>query len=119
MQPLWLSLARSGTEVLLELAGFTLVIAAVGGRHALYSDVGPYLSIVSVYPEPLSIRIVDGVRDDSVHRTFRLAHPAVDAVVGRNDEEVFAFVKAVHWADFDAVHELAFHAGVGDEIGQG
>ena len=57
------------------------------------------------------------VRLDGVHRAFRLAHPAVDALVGMNDEHVLALVEAVDGTDFHAVRELALDAVLVDDIG--
>ena len=45
------------------------------------------------------------------------SNPAIDAFVGVDHQHVFAFIEAVHRADLDAVHELAFDAGFGDDIG--
>jgi hypothetical protein len=34
-----------------------------------------------------------------------------------DDQHVFAFIEAVHRADFDTIHEFAFDAGFGDDVG--
>ena len=58
-----------------------------------------------------------GVGLDGVHRAFRLADAAVDALVGMDDEHVLAFVEAVDGTDFHAVRELALDAVLVDDIG--
>jgi hypothetical protein len=55
---------------------------------------------------------------DGVHRAFRLAHTAVDALVGVNDEHVLALVEAVHGAHLHAVRVLATNAVLVDDVGQ-
>ena len=67
--------------------------------------------------KPFAVGLVLGVGLDGVDRAFRLADAAVDAFVGRDDEEVLALIKAVHRTHLDTVHELTFHAGVGDDVG--
>ena len=52
-------------------------------------------------------------REDRLGGAFRLTEGAVDALVWVDDEEVRAFVEAIHRADFHAVGVLAFDAIVG------
>ena len=49
-----------------------------------------------------------GIGLDRVGGTFRLAHAAIDALVGVDDEHVLALVEAVDRTHLDAVHVLAF-----------
>jgi hypothetical protein len=51
---------------------------------------------------------------DGVHRAFRLAHTAVDALVGH----VLALVEAVHGAHLHAIRVLATNAVLVDDVGQ-
>jgi hypothetical protein len=58
-----------------------------------------------------------GVGLDRLGRAFRLAHAAIDALVGMDDEHVLAFIEAVDRTHLDAIHVLALDAIVGDDIG--
>src|SRR3989344_952304 len=111
------ALAGLWREILLELAGLALVLLPVGRGRALHGDVRPHLGVLGVDLQPLAVGFVLGVRLDGVDRAFRFADAAVDALVRRDDQEVLAFVEAVHRTHLDAVHELTFHAGVGDDVG--
>src|SRR5207253_3949994 len=55
--------------------------------------------------------------DDRLDRAFRLAHPAIDALVGMDDQHVLAFVEAIDRAHLDAIHILTADAGFGDDVG--
>ena len=57
-----------------------------------------------------------GVRLDHIDRTFRLANPAIDTLVGMDHEHILALVEAVHGADFDAVGVLALDADFSDDV---
>src|SRR5262245_58898536 len=75
------------------LAGLAFPFLGVLRRLALDRDVGPRLGVFGVEGEPfLQARL--GVGLDRVHRAFRLAHAAIDALVGMDDEHVLAFVEA-------------------------
>src|SRR6185436_9142379 len=113
-----LALAGLGVEVLLELAGDFLPRVGVGRRGALARDVRPLDREIGVHLEPL-LRLGVGVRQDRLGRALGLAHAAVDALVGVDDEHVLALVEAVDRADLDAVHIFAADAGVGDDVGHG
>jgi hypothetical protein len=56
---------------------------------------------------------------DGLGRALRFAQGAVDAFLGVDHQEVRAFVKTVHRADFDAVGVFALDAVVQDDIGHG
>ena len=47
---------------------------------------------------------------------FRLAYPAIYALVGMNDEDVLALVEAVDGADFDAIGVFASDTSFGHDI---
>src|SRR5215208_3385752 len=89
--------AGLGREVLLELAVLALVLVGVLRRRPLARDIGPLVGVVAVQLEP-ALRRRFGVRQDRVHRAFRLANAAVDALVGVDDQHVLALVEAVHGA---------------------
>ena len=55
--------------------------------------------------------------EDRLDRALRLAQRAVDALLGIDDQDVRAFVEAVHRAHLDAVHVLALDAVFGDDEG--
>src|SRR6185503_2083567 len=109
------ALARLWVEVLLELAGNFLPGVRVRWRRALAGDVRPLDRKVGVELQPL-LRLGVGVRQDRLGRALGLAHAAVDALVGMDDEHVVALVEAVNRAHLDAVHVLALDAVFGDDV---
>jgi hypothetical protein len=58
-----------------------------------------------------------GIRLDGFGGTFGLAHAAIDAFIGMNDQHVLALVETVDRADFNAIHVFAANAIVGHHIG--
>ena len=56
---------------------------------------------------------------DRLHRAFRLAQRAVDALLGVDGEEVRPFVEAVDRAHLDAIGVLALDAVLGHHVGHG
>src|ERR1700741_2566536 len=112
---LLLPLAGLGVEVLLELVGDFLPGVGVGRRRPFSGDVRPFHREIRVQLEPLlGLRL--GVGQDRLGRVLRLAHAAVDALVGMDDEHVVALVEAVDGADLDAVHVLALDAVLGPDV---
>ena len=67
---------------------------------------GPHQRVFSIQLEP-ALEPGFGIREDCLSRAFGLAHAAVDALVGMNDEHVLALVEAVDRADLDAIHILS------------
>ena len=110
---------RLGRKKRFELALYLSVIVSVGGRCPFYGNVRPDLRVFGVYLQPFAVRIVLGIGDDGLDRALGLADAAVDTFFGMDDEEVLAFIEAVHRTDFDAVHVFASDAGVGDDVGHG
>jgi len=102
--------------MLFEFVRNALPFLGVNGRRAVLGDVGPFLGVFGVHGEPL-LETGLGVCLDGFGRAFRLADAAIDALVRVDHEHIFAFVEAVHGADFHAVHELTLDAGFGDDIG--
>ena len=93
--------------------------SASAGGSPLTVMFGQTLRVFGVDPQPLAVRIVFGVGLDGVDRALRLADAAVDAFVRIDRQEVLALVEAVDRAHLDAVHELTFDAGIGDDVGHG
>src|SRR5262249_20235741 len=58
-----------------------------------------------------------GIGLDGVDRALRFAHPAVDALVGVDDEHVGALIETVDRADLHAVGEFALDAVFVDDVG--
>jgi hypothetical protein len=56
------------------------------------------------------------LRIDGLHGTDGHARITVDALVGLDCEEVWAFIEAVHRANLDAIGVLAVDAGLGDDV---
>src|SRR5574341_526788 len=109
------SLAGIGVEELVELARHVLPVVGVRRRRALARDVRPLHRVVGVELEPL-LGLGIGVGQDRLGRALGLAHAAVDALVGMDDEHAGALVKAIHRAHLDAVHVLALDAVFGDDV---
>ena len=76
----------------------------------------PDAGIVAVEVEP-DMQPRFGIRPDRGGGTFALANPAVDTLIGVNDEHVLAFIKTFDRTDFHAVHIFAGDAVFGDDIG--
>src|SRR5690606_30959835 len=95
-----------------------LAVELLGIRRgiALDGDIGPGLGIFLVQLDP-GFEAGFGVWADGVGRALGLADPAVDALVGMDDEHVLAFVEAVDRTDLDAVSVLAPDAVIRDDVG--
>ena len=104
-----------GGEVFFEFPLFTIEFFGISRRFAFLDDVRPDLCILSVDLQPL-VEAGFGVGFDRFGGTFRFADAAVDAFVRVNDEHVLAFIEAINWADFYAVHVLAFDTIIDDQI---
>src|SRR3954469_8966637 len=115
-RPRSFAFAGVGGEVLLEFIRFTFVRVRVGGCRALPGDVGPLHRELGIHLQPL-LSLAVGVGNDRVGRTLGLAYPAVDALVGMDDQHVVALVEAVDRADLHAVHVFALDAVFGDDVG--
>src|SRR6266480_879042 len=57
------------------------------------------------------------LREDRLHRAFRLTRTAVDALLGVDDEYAFGLVDAVDRADIHAGLVFDVDAGLGDDVG--
>jgi hypothetical protein len=101
----------------LEFVRLPLPLLRVGRGHFLDRNIWPDFRVVRIQQQPF-LKPRRGVGLDRIDRTFRLAHPAIDAVVRVDDEHVLALVEAVHGAHFDAVHRFAANAALVDDVGQ-
>src|SRR5271157_5325141 len=88
------ALTRLGRKVLFEFALFVPVGVSVLRRGLPDRDIRPLLGILPVEHEPL-LEAGVGVGLDRVDRALGLAHAAVDALVGVDDEHVLALVEAI------------------------
>src|SRR5580658_474077 len=107
-----------GREELLVFAADVFERIGIGRGFAFTRDVRPIRRIVAIEADP-AFRLLITVRDNRVDRAFRLAHAAIDAFVGVDDQHTFTLVEAIDGAHLDAIHVLAFDAGFGDDIGHG
>ena len=82
----------------------------------LRGDIWPDPSIFGINGEPFFHSRL-GVRLDRVDRAFRLANTTIDAFVWVDDEHILALVEAIDGAHLNAIHQLAFDAGFGDDVG--
>ena len=85
-------------------------------RIALNCDVGPFRGVFGIDLEPL-VQTGLGVRLYGIGWAFRLAHPAINALVRVDDQHVFALIEAIYWANFYAIHIFAFNAVFSDDVG--
>src|SRR5579863_9335053 len=105
-EPGRLAAARIRIEKLFVLALDPLPLIGVGGIGLLAGDVGPGCGIVAIELQPLlGHRLAVG--NDRLDRAFRLAYPAIDALVGVDDEHVLALIEAIDRAHLDAIHIFA------------
>ena len=108
--------ARTGREMLLQLSGDAFPGLGVGRSRLFGRDIGPDFREVRVEGKKF-LEAWLGVGFYGLHGTFRLANPAIDALVGMNDEHVLAFIEAVDRANLDAVHVFALYAFLDDNVG--
>src|ERR1019366_6053450 len=101
--------------MLLKLVGHVLPGLGVGRGIFLGCYIGPGLCEFRIQAQEL-LEAGLSVGLDRFHRTFGLANPAVDALVGMNDEHVGALVEAVHRTHLHAVHVLEFNATFDDDV---
>src|SRR5262249_9786924 len=102
-------------EVFRKFVGLRHKSVGIWRRRLLGGDIRPAFRILPVELEPF-FQIWFGIGLDGVDRAFRLAHPAVDALVRVNDQHGLALVETVYGADFDAVGVLTLDANFGDDV---
>src|SRR5215831_2339723 len=112
------SITRAGIwREVLEFVRLPLPLLRVGWGRFFDRDVRPSLCVFRIQRQPfLKARL--GVWLDRVDRAFRLAHPAVDALVRMDNEHVLALIEAVDRAHLDAVHKLTANTAIVDDVGQ-
>jgi hypothetical protein len=103
-------------EILCEFVSQVYKFVGIGWCSFLSRDVGPNRRVFAVEVEPLLCSRF-GIGLNRIDRAFRLAYPAIDALVGMDHKHILALVEAVHRADFDAVRVLAANAVLVDDVG--
>jgi hypothetical protein len=102
--------------VRVEFAFFAIKFLGVTGGIAFDRNVRPFGGIFSVDFEPL-VEAGFSVGFNRVSWAFRLTNATVDAFIRVDHQHVFALVKAVHGADFHAIHIFTFDAVFCDDVG--
>src|SRR5581483_3944405 len=115
-EPDLVALARLRGEVFLELSLLVAEVVRVGRRLFLGGDIRRFLAILAIELEAL-LEAGLGIGLDRVDRALRLAHPAVDALVGVDDEHILTLVEAIDGTDLDAIGVLALDAVLVDDVG--
>src|SRR6266478_5328798 len=112
------SITRAGIwREVLEFVRLPLPLLIVGWGRFFDRNIWPDFRVFRIQRQPF-LKPRRGVGLDRIDRTFRLAHPAIDAFVRVDDEHVLALVEAVHRAHFDAVHRFAPNTCLVDDVGQ-
>jgi hypothetical protein len=111
-------LAWTSGKISLEFASFAIKGLGFGRSLALYRYIWPRARHISVQLKPF-LKPRFGVRLDRFGRALRFADAAVNTFVGMDNQHIFAFVKAIYRAYFDAVHVFALDAVFDDDIGHG
>ena len=102
---------------MLEFVRLAFPFFSVDRRLLLDGNIGPCPCVLGVDAKPL-FKTRFGVGPYRFDWTFRLAHAAIDTLIGVDNEHVLALVKAVHGADLHTIHQLTFDAALVDDIGQ-
>src|SRR5437588_12431115 len=111
-----LAAAGIGAEELLVFAFDLPELIRILGRGLLAGDVRPGRGIFAIeLKPPLRHRLAIG--NDRLDRAFGLAHPAIDALVGMDDEHVLALIETIDRTHLDAIHQLAADARFSDDVG--
>src|SRR4029078_10019801 len=107
--------ARILAEILREFVWLGHKCVGIRRGRLLGRNVRPALRILPVKFQPF-VEIWLGIALDRVDRALRLAHAAVDALIGVDNEHVLALVKTVHGAHFDAIGVLTRDETFGDDV---
>src|SRR5579875_744440 len=105
-----------GGEKACELVGNILPVIGICRRGSFAGEIWPLIGVSTVQLKPRGGSRV-AIGHNRLSRAFWLADPAVDTLVGMDDQHVVARVKAVHRTNFDAVHIFALDARFGYHIG--
>src|SRR5579863_4863239 len=95
-----LAAAGIGGEELLVLALNRLPLIRVFRIGLLAGDVRPGGGVFSIELQP-PLRLGFAIGNDRLHRAFGFAHPAIDALVGMDDEHVLALIETIDRAHLD------------------
>jgi hypothetical protein len=109
------ALSRLGRKKLSKFIGSPIEFLGVRGRLSLACYIWPGFGVFSVQLKPKS-KVRFGVRLDRFCRAFRFAYAAIDALVGMNNEHIFALVEAINWAHLHAIQLFAYYAVFYDHI---
>ena len=111
-----ITLARIWRKVGVKLAFLAVKFLCIGRGVTLNGNIGPLRRIFCVYFQPL-IKAWFGVWLNRIGRAFRFAHATINAFVGMDNQHVFAFIEAIHRANFHAIHIFTFNAIFSDDVG--
>jgi hypothetical protein len=107
---------RIRAEKFVVLVRYVLPFVGISGIRFLACNIRPSRSVFTVELEPaFSWRLT--IRNDRLDRAFRLAHPAIYALIGMDNQHVLALVETVDGADLHAIHIFATDAGLCDDVG--
>ena len=110
------AVTRVWGKILFKLVGYAVERLCISGLFMLDRNVRPGRGVFCIQLKP-AFETWPGVRENGFGRALRLAYAAIDAFIGADHEHVFALVKAVNGAHFDAIHIFASDAIVGDDEG--
>ena len=103
-----------------QLAGFAFPFGSVGQGFLADIDHRPLAGEFGIQFKEVLLAFGDVViSKDGTDRAFRFTQRAVDAFIGIDDEEIGAFMEAVHRADIDTVGVFAFDTVFNNNVGHG
>jgi hypothetical protein len=114
---IWSALSGLFAEILDEFVDYAVPAIGVCGSFAFSQNVWPLLGEPTIQIEPGTFGDRVCVREDRFRRAFRNADATVDTFIRMNYEHIVAHIEAVDGTDLDAVHEFAFDAIVGHDVG--
>jgi len=112
-----ITLSRLWRKIFCKFVRDVFPYLGVWRGNVLDRNVRPSLGVLSVNGQPLLDPRL-GIGLDRIYRALRFANPAVNALVGVDDEHVLPLVEAVHWTHFDAVHVFTLDTALVDDVGQ-
>jgi hypothetical protein len=98
-----------------ELIRHAFPLYSVRWRLALAGNIGPSFRVLAIELNPL-FGTWFGIRLDRIHRTLRLTHTAIDALVRVDNQHVGPDIETVDGANFYAIHMLTFDALVINDV---
>jgi hypothetical protein len=100
----------------LELVFYAVKFLGIAGSFTLYRDIWPFRGIFGVNFKPF-VQAWLSVGLNGISGAFWLAYAAVNAFIRVDDQHVLAFIKAIHGANFHAIHIFALDAVFSDDVG--